>query len=70
LKSTLNGRRFCDATDVITQMTEELKRLSLNGFQESFQRLYGHWQKCIVSQWEYVEANVASMIVLFCFSQK
>jgi hypothetical protein len=28
------------ATDIITRATEELKRLSQNGFQESFQHLY------------------------------
>jgi hypothetical protein len=38
LKSALKERRFCDATD-IKNATEELKRLSLNGFQECFQHL-------------------------------
>jgi transposase len=28
LKSTLKGRRLCDATDIIENATEELKRLS------------------------------------------
>jgi hypothetical protein len=32
LKSALKGRRFCDATDIIKIATEELKRLSQNGF--------------------------------------
>ena len=67
LKSTFMGRRFCDATDVIKNATEELKKLSQNCFQEC---LYGGWQKCIVAQWDYFERNVASMIVLFCTSQK
>ena len=31
LKSTLQGRRFCDAIDIIRNATEELKRLSRNG---------------------------------------
>jgi hypothetical protein len=39
LKSTLEGRCFGDATDV-KNATEELKRFSQNGFQESFQHLY------------------------------
>jgi len=30
LKSTLKGRRFCDATDIFKNATEELKRLSQN----------------------------------------
>jgi hypothetical protein len=28
IKSALKGRRFCDATDIIKNATEELKRLS------------------------------------------
>ena len=38
-KSALKGRRFCDVTDIIKNATEELKRLSQNGFQECFQHL-------------------------------
>jgi len=34
LKSVLKGRRFCDATDIIKNEKEELKRLSQNGFQD------------------------------------
>ena len=34
LKSTLKGRRFCDATDIIKNATEELKRLLQNRFHE------------------------------------
>jgi len=37
LKSELKERRFCDATDLIKNETEKLKRLSQNGFQECFQ---------------------------------
>jgi hypothetical protein len=32
LNSALKGRRFCDATDIIKNEKEELKRLSQNGF--------------------------------------
>jgi len=38
LKSSLKERRFCDATDIIKNATDELKRLSQNGFQWCFQR--------------------------------
>jgi hypothetical protein len=38
LKSALKERRFCDATDIIKNEMEELKRLSMNGFQECFKR--------------------------------
>jgi transposase len=37
LKSALKGQRLCDTTDFIKNVTEELKRLSQNGFQEYFQ---------------------------------
>jgi len=52
LTSALKGRRFYDATDIITNATEELKRLSPNGFHECFQHLYSRWQKCIIAQGE------------------
>jgi len=40
LKSALEGRRFCDVTNIIKNATEEPKRLSQNGFQECKQRFY------------------------------
>ena len=40
LKSALNGRLFSDATDIIKNATEELKRLLQNDFQERFRHLY------------------------------
>jgi hypothetical protein len=49
LKSALKGWSFCDATDIIQNATEELKRLSQNGLQERFQNLCNRWQKCIHS---------------------
>jgi hypothetical protein len=39
LKSTLKGRRFCDATEIITNATEKLKKLSQKKFQECFLHL-------------------------------
>ena len=42
LKSTLNGRRFCDATDIIKNATEELKRLAEDVFQKCSRQLYRH----------------------------
>jgi len=41
---------FYDATDIIKNLTEELKRLSQNGFQECFQHLNSRWQQCIIAQ--------------------
>jgi len=70
LKSALKGQRLCDATDIIKNATEELKRLSQNGFQEYFQHFYSRWQKCVVAQGDYFEGNVTYMIALLCISQK
>jgi hypothetical protein len=38
LKSALQEEHFYDATDIIKNVMEELKRLSQNGFQECFQK--------------------------------
>jgi hypothetical protein len=46
----VKGRRFSDDTDIIKNVTEELKKLSQNGFQECFQQLYSHWQKYTVAK--------------------
>jgi hypothetical protein len=70
LKSTLKGPSFCDVTDFINNTREELKRVSHNGFQESLQHFYCRWQKLAVAQGDYFEGYVASVIVLFCLSQK
>jgi len=43
LKSTLMGWRFCDASDIIKNATEELKRVSQNAFQKCFQHLCSRW---------------------------
>ena len=50
LKSALKGRRFGDATDNIMNATEELKRLSLNDFEENFQHVYIRQQKFIAAK--------------------
>jgi len=50
LKSALKLQRFSDATDITKNATEELKRLSRNGFQECFPRLYSGWQKIVGTQ--------------------
>ena len=43
LKSALKERSVFDATDIIKNATEELRRLSRYGFQECFQDLYNRW---------------------------
>jgi hypothetical protein len=59
LKSASKGRRFCDDNETIKNATEELKRISQNGFQECFQHLYKRWQKRIVALGAYFEGSVA-----------
>jgi hypothetical protein len=56
LKSVLKRRHFCDATDIIKNAMEELKRLSQNGLY--FKHLYSCWKR-IVAQGHYFEGNVA-----------
>jgi hypothetical protein len=55
----LEGRRFCDVTDIIKNAMEELKMLSQNGFQECLHHLYSRFQKCIDAPGDYLEGNVA-----------
>ena len=57
-KSEPKARRFCGTTDTTENATEELKKLSQNGFQECL-HLYSRWQKCTAAQAEYPEGNVA-----------
>jgi hypothetical protein len=59
LKSALQEQHFCDATDIIKNVMEKLKRLSENGFQECFQHICCRWQNCVVAQGDYFEGNVA-----------
>jgi hypothetical protein len=59
LESTLKGRRFCNANDIIKNATVQLKRLSKCGFQEYFQHLSSCWKKCVFAQVEYFEGNIA-----------
>jgi hypothetical protein len=58
---------FGDATGFIKNATEELKRHSQYSFQECFQPLYNHWQKCIVAQGDYFEGNVIKFLYCYVF---
>jgi hypothetical protein len=69
LKSALEGQRLCDTPDIIKNATEELKRLSQNGFEEYFQHRYSRWQKCAVAPGDYFEGNITYIIALLCISQ-
>jgi len=67
LKSALKGRRFCDCTDIIQNAKKELKSLSQNCFQEGFQRLYSHRQKCKVAQGDYRKEMLLKWVHWFVF---
>jgi hypothetical protein len=43
MQSSLKGQRFCDATEIMMNATEEPKRFLQSGFQECFQHLYSRW---------------------------
>ena len=47
LKSALKGRLFCDATTLIKNTTEELKRHSQNGFKNAGTNLQSLTAVCI-----------------------
>ena len=53
------GWHICDATDIMNNAVEELKRLAQNYYQECFQHLYSYRQKCVVAQGGCFEGNVA-----------
>jgi hypothetical protein len=70
LKSALNRRRFCDATDITKNATEELKRLSQNGFLPGmFPTHLKSLSEVYSLKGDYFEEHVAWKITLFCISQ-
>jgi hypothetical protein len=59
LKSALKRRGFCEAFHIFNNVTEGLKKLTQNGFQECFLHRYSRWQKCIFAQGDCFEGSVA-----------
>jgi hypothetical protein len=55
----LKGRGFCDATEIIKDVSIDMKRLLQNGFQEYFQQIYSRWQEFLIPQGEYFQRKVA-----------
>jgi transposase len=58
MKSALKEQRFCVATDIINNATEQLKSLSQHDFQECLQHLHSRWQKCVGAKRDYFEGNI------------
>jgi len=69
LESTLKGRRFYDATEIIKNVTEKLKRFSQNDFQEFFQHLYSRWQKWVVARGTVLKKYGLNYFTLFYLSE-
>ena len=57
----LKGRRFCDATDIIRNATDELKRFSQNDSRKCFQHFYTRRQKCMAVQGDYRRTTVSAV---------
>jgi hypothetical protein len=50
LTSVLKGQQFMSTEAVTAKGTRALREVSKNGYQECFQKLYEHWQKCVTGQ--------------------
>ena len=65
MNSASNWHCLIDAINSIKNVTEELKILSKNGFQECFQQLYSHWQKCIFGQGATLKEMLLKLLYTF-----
>ena len=57
MKRGLKGKRFQNVEDVREKMTEALKAITLQEFQNCFEQWKKQWDKCIDSQGEYIEGD-------------
>jgi hypothetical protein len=46
------------AEEVTAKVLRALTGVSKKGFQEYFQKLYEHWQKCVTAKGNYFEGNI------------
>jgi hypothetical protein len=58
LKCVLKGQQFSSTEEVTAKAMSALTDVLKTGFQESFQKLCEHWQKCVTVQGNYFEGNV------------
>ncbi|KAG5337990.1 MOS1T transposase, partial [Acromyrmex heyeri] len=56
-KMVLRGRHLGDVEAIKTETTRQLKSLTTEDFQRSYQQWKRRWQKCILSQGEYFEGD-------------
>jgi len=57
MKRDLKGKRFQNVEEVREKMTEALKAITLQEFQNCFEQWKKRWDKCIASQGEYSEGD-------------
>ncbi|GFV41718.1 hypothetical protein TNCV_3628691 [Trichonephila clavipes] len=57
----LQGRLIQSANEVKSAPQAELKDMTKNGFQKSFDEFYKRWQKCAVAQGSYLEGGCVSV---------
>jgi hypothetical protein len=55
---TFYNSQFTSAKNVTAKATRALTEVLKNGFQECFQELYKHWQKCVTARENCFEGNV------------
>jgi hypothetical protein len=57
MKKDLKGKRFQNVEEVREKMTEVLKSIALQEFQNCFEQWTKRWDKCTDSQGEYFEGD-------------
>ena len=57
MKIDLKGKHFQNVEEVREKMTEALKAITLQEFQNCFEQWKKRWDKCIDSQGEYFEGD-------------
>jgi len=57
MKRDLKGKCFQNVEEVREKMTEALKDITLQEFQNCFEQWKKRWDKCIHSHGEYFEGN-------------
>jgi hypothetical protein len=59
MKIKLKGRRFGTVEEIQVETQMVLNTLTKKHFQDSFQKLQKHWDRCVYSQRDYFEGDGA-----------
>jgi hypothetical protein len=57
LKSIMKGARFADVAAIQERLTAVLLSIPKEAFADSFQKLYEHYQQCVVKDGDYFEGQ-------------